>query len=77
MLSAPQLVRTARSMIFFVAAGATGLALATIVALNRPPRDGRWCFHDDEQMRRYIEGQWHYRPQTEAERREAYDMEVW
>jgi hypothetical protein len=63
-------------MIFFIVAGATLLVLAIIVALNRPIRDGQWYVHDG-QMRRYIDGQWEYRPQTEAERQEALDMEIW
>jgi hypothetical protein len=51
--------------------------LAVVIALRRWPRDHRWCFHDNDQMRRYIDQRWEYRPQTEAERQEAIDMEIW
>jgi hypothetical protein len=63
-------------MILFIVAGATLLALAIIVLINRPIRDGQWYLHGD-QMRRYIDGRWEYRPQTEAEHQEAFDQEIW
>lgn len=60
------------------AAVAASIVLGVLVVYGyQSQRDGLWNFAHNGKMRRFINGRWQYRPQTDDEALKYLEMSIW